>query len=152
MRCFLCSDLPVGYYESKLTGEHASLVTATWPHKDFDTEDFVRYLLHNLPSTCVRVAQTGQLVGWTVAQHYRCIGMLYVASPHRNKGIGRFLTKRAAQDLVNGGSPAYSYVLRDNTITQSMMQKMGFDLVDDLDAKWVSYHPPPQQQRMTSQA
>eukprot|EP00914_Ancora_sagittata_P012367 GHVO01023809.1.p1 GENE.GHVO01023809.1~~GHVO01023809.1.p1 ORF type:complete len:325 (-),score=19.22 GHVO01023809.1:342-1238(-) len=145
------APLPVGYYESKLSGIHASLITATWPNKFQDTEDFVRYLLHNLPSSCVRVAATGQLVGWTVAQHYRCIGMMYVASAHRNIGIGRFLTKRAAQDLVYGGSPAYSYVLRTNEVAQNMMKKMGFEIVDDLDAVWVSYHPPPQEEQMRSQ-
>jgi ribosomal protein S18 acetylase RimI-like enzyme len=146
------ADLPVGYYESKLTELHASLVTATWPHLAHDTEEFVRYLLHNLPSTCVRIAATGQMVGWTVAQHYRCIGMMHVVSAHRNKGIGRYLTKRAAEDLVYGGSPAYSYVLRSNTVAQSMLRKMDFEVVEDMDSVWVSYHPPPQQQRMIGSA
>lgn len=117
-----------------------------WP--TLGPEQMVHFLVKNFPSSCVRMAATGQIVGWTLARPDLGICAVHVAQNHRRHGIGQFMMASVARDLTCQGYLAFCFVSHSSSAALGMLNHLGFELNSDMEAVWAQYRPLDQQQRL----
>eukprot|EP01112_Ceratiomyxa_fruticulosa_P012913 TRINITY_DN359_c0_g1_i1.p1 TRINITY_DN359_c0_g1~~TRINITY_DN359_c0_g1_i1.p1 ORF type:complete len:322 (+),score=57.73 TRINITY_DN359_c0_g1_i1:244-1209(+) len=123
---------------SPLTVEDVELVDSTWAYCDHFSKEYVRYIILNHPTACIRV--NGNPVSWGVLHADLSVGIMYTLKEHRGKGLGcsvaAWLSLYCLQKLKI--SP-YCHIACENEASTKMFKKLGY--VQSEEVKWVMGMP-----------
>ena len=101
--------------------------------KPWTREDFVKEMTQNACARYLVAERSGEIVGfagaWIVLDEAH-VTNIAVRSDHREKGIGKQLTKALVQYAANLGVNYMTLeVRRSNTVAQNLYQALGFEYV-----------------------
>jgi hypothetical protein len=123
-------SLPSTYRSSTLHPTDAAFVTSHWQYAEPGTEDFVRFIIENFSTVCVKDDEDS-LVGWYMQQPYGAMGMLHVLDAHRGKGLAKYMTVNMGKKLISRGQIPYGYISESNVVSLRLHEECGATIVDD---------------------
>uniref|UniRef100_A0A0B6ZQH6 Glycine N-acyltransferase-like protein n=2 Tax=Arion vulgaris TaxID=1028688 RepID=A0A0B6ZQH6_9EUPU len=113
-------------------------VLANWEYAGKHTRSYIHELLKCFPSLGV-FSRDGTCLGAEMGTEWGFIGMLYVTSSARGRGLGKLLTCRLAEKYFEEDLPAVVVTSVDNTESICLHESLGFQQECQLN---LMYHTP----------
>ena len=60
------------------------------------------------------------------------LGVLHVLDSHRRLGLGSLMVRCLAKEISELGDEVLAPVIKENTVSRKMFEKLGFQKIDDL--------------------
>ncbi|XP_048251890.1 uncharacterized protein LOC124130790 [Haliotis rufescens] len=111
-----------------VTCDDVTSVSSTWGYSDPGVTSFVQRLVEtSLPSVCVGTSDSQQTAAHALVQPHNMIGMLYVDSYFRRRGLGRLAVSHLAKQILMTSPLAAAKAADDNPASQALMTSLGFE-------------------------
>ena len=126
-----------------LSDEAAQLVNDTWKYRSASSLAMIKDMLRNSPFAAVVHTDSRKLVSWMLTYDDGSLGMLYVDSEHRRRGLGRctvcLLLAEHERQTTNAADtdPKFTYVVDSNVASLGMIAQVGFTRVSD--CSWMGF-------------
>lgn len=125
-------SVPAGFtVESLDANENAALINAVWPHRDSDSEGFVRGLIEYHGGFGLYPRNSKQPVSWAVVNEFQGLGLLQTLEAERRKGYGCLMVQAFCRLVASRhGDDIMAFVIGTNRASNSLLQSLGFVVTD----------------------
>ena len=97
--CDYCySDVPEGFYISSLHESDADKVDNSWAHSEKGSKAFIKWLIKNYATVAIHTTDSC-LAAHMLERENGLLGILYVDSKHRRKGLGKLAVSELAHKI-----------------------------------------------------
>lgn len=100
-------------------------VADEWTYATMDAEDYVKYLIDNFPSVCIR-DDKGILVGWFLQHTFGTLGILHVKDAHRHRGLAKYMVRKLSEKILENNQYAYVNIPETNDVSRKLHERCGF--------------------------
>ncbi|KAK2150442.1 hypothetical protein LSH36_405g02025 [Paralvinella palmiformis] len=118
-------SLPSQYQEGVLLSSDVATVVDEWTYAIMDAEDYVKYLIDNFPSVCIR-DDKGILVGWFLQHTFGTLGILHVKDAHRHRGLAKYMVRKLSEKILENNQYAYVNIPETNDVSRKLHERCGF--------------------------
>lgn len=133
-----CSRAPDNVTLKPLAAENAELIDNEWPNKHDASRFLVKRMIEWNPNIGA-FNEHNELMGWCLRLQAGPLGALQVREKFARKGIGSIVVIAMCKILANYDMDTFALVGIQNTASQNLFLKLGFEHSDD--AYWLRTFP-----------
>lgn len=125
-------SVPDGFTIEPLDAKaNAPLINAVWPHRDSESECFVRGLIEYHGGVGLFPDSLQQPVAWAVVNEFQGLGLLQTMSAERRKGYGRLVVQAFCRSVAGRhNADIAAFVIDTNRASNSLLLSLGFLITD----------------------
>ena len=112
---FSYSDVPESFYLSSLHESDADKVNDSWAYSDKCSKAFIKCLIRNYATIAIRTADSC-LIAHMLERENGSLGMLYVASKYRSKGLGKLAVSELSHKIKQFRDTVHVYATNEASL------------------------------------
>ncbi|XP_017771660.1 PREDICTED: uncharacterized protein LOC108559041 [Nicrophorus vespilloides] len=123
-------DCPPEVYIGPLKPYHAPLINSIWPHRFPGSEGYLTTFIKMNGGRGLFLKSNDKLVAWVLKNQLGTLVVLQTLHDYKRKGYGSLVTAALSREIAEEGHNVIGTVLVNNSASQAMFKKLGFDILD----------------------
>lgn len=106
---------------------NAGFINSVWPHRDTESEDFVRGMIDYYGGIGVYSDGNLQPISWVITNEFLGMGLLQTDEKERRKGYAKLVVKSFCRSVAaRHQSDIVAFVIDSNESSNGLMLELGF--------------------------